>query len=348
MVREASADGPSHILAALTWTMADHIGSHTERSAEAFALNNTALEVARAANDDGYVAAALVQRGVFSLWQGDLVASSEALHAALGEIDARNLERERPGCLGWLRMVASQRGDFSEAARHHAAALRSLEGRRSQVARFNAALWDGDFAAKLGDYGAGIRILRDARAMSRELKDLLRGMVAWHLGGAILASGDHAGAIEPLTDAVQEFERHRQFAYLSMAQAQAAVARARSGDVHRARELVQAARRNALRWDFAALAWNEWSDAEVCEAEGHPEGSPVLFDRAVALVPAAFEYDTTVQRLALATFFVRQRRPADARPILEAAREFFHDPAAFRRRAEVETLLRQCDEVVAS
>ena len=133
-----------------------------------------------------------------------------------------------------------------------------------------------------------------------------------------------------------------------MAQAMAAIARARSGDAARARELVEAARRTVLGFDWSAREWNEWADAEVCEAEGHPERSQALFERALAIIPPAFQYDATEVRLALARFLIRQRRPAEARGLLEAARDFYQDPAAFRLRAETERLLRQCEQVLAS
>jgi len=111
------------------------------------------------------------------------------------------------------------------------------------------------------------------------------------------------------------------------------------------RALVDAARRTALGCDWMALVWNERSDAEVCEAEGHPERSPALFQKALALIPPAFQHDATDVRIALAQFLIRQRRPAEARPLLEAARDFYRDPAAFRLRAETERLLRQCEQV---
>jgi tetratricopeptide (TPR) repeat protein len=345
LAHETRPDGPSRILAALYLTSAWHVGNNTERTAEADELNANALDVARQANDARSIAAALIQRGVFRYWTGDLGASKAALVEALAQIDAQNAERERPICLLWLWMSALQQGEFSEAARHHDAAVRSLEARRSQIARIFAGSQRGLFATHVGDYETAVRVLRDARAIASELGRDRDGPVSWHLGWALCASGDNATALEPLARAIEILERRKQFGQLSMAQAMAAIARARSGDMHEARGLVEAARGTALEWDWLALVWNERADAAVCEAEGHPERSPALFQKALALIPPAFQHDATEVRIALAQFLIRQRRPAEARPLLEAARDFYRDPAAFRLRAETERLLRQCEQV---
>lgn len=345
LARETRADGPSRILAALFLTSAWHVGNNTDRTSDAAELNANALDVARQANDARYIAASLIQRGVFRYWTGDLAASKAALVEALAQIDAQSAERERPTCLHWLWVSALQQGEFSEAARHHDAAVRSLEARRSQIGRIFAGSQRGQFATRVGDYETAVRVLRDARAIALELgrdRDLF---VSWHLGWALCASGDNAAALEPLARTIEILERRKQFGQLSMVQAMAAIAHARSGDAQAARALVEAARRTALGWDWIALVWNERADAEVCEAEGHPERSPALFQKALALIPPAFQDEATEVGIAFAEFLIRQRRPAEARPLLDAARAFYRDPAAFRLRAEAERLLRQCEQV---
>jgi hypothetical protein len=52
-------------------------------------------------------------------------------------------------------------------------------------------------------------------------------------------------------------------------------------------------------------------------------------------------------RLAFARFLLEQKRASEARDELAAARNFFSDPLAFRRRDEIDALLRQCDAVRA-
>jgi len=44
---------------------------------------------------------------------------------------------------------------------------------------------------------------------------------------------------------------------------------------------------------------------------------------------------------------MRHGEIAEARAVLQTVRDFYHDPLAFRKRATVEDLLRQCDEVLA-
>ena len=56
---------------------------------------------------------------------------------------------------------------------------------------------------------------------------------------------------------------------------------------------------------------------------------------------------TAPTRLAFARFLLEQKRAAEARGELAAARSFFSDPLAFRRRDEIDALLRQCDAVRA-
>jgi tetratricopeptide (TPR) repeat protein len=263
------------------------------------------------------------------------------------EIDAQNLERERSACLHWLRETTIERGDFSAALGHQDAALRSLETRRSQVARLAAAGQVAWFAERLGDYDTALRTAREALPIAREQGVGSEAVALWHIGAALLYLGDYGAAREPLGRVTEIWERRKQFGQLPMGQAFGAIAHARSGDVAQARALIDAARRSALQYDWLAQSWNEQADAEVCEAEGHPERSAALFQKALDLIPPAFAYDVTQMRVALAKFLLRQHRPFEARPHLEAARDFFKDPVAFRRRAEVEALLRQCDAVRA-
>ncbi len=347
ITREARSEGPSRILAQLCIATAWHLHNSTERTVEAAELNAEALKIARDADDGRSTARALLQRGVFGYWTGDLAASRAALTEALAHTEEQHAERERSGCLFWLRLVLVQQGDFSEAARHHDAALRSLEARRSHVARLLAGLWAGMFATLVGDYEGAVRALSETRAIQHDLGGGFGPATLWALGEALLRAGDPAAAIGPADEAVSGYASRRQFGQLPMAQAVAAMARARSGDATGARALVEAARAVVLSYDWSAQARVERADAEACEAEGRFERAPALFEKALELIPPAFQHDSHDVRVSLARFLIRQRRPAEARPLLEAARDFYRDPVAFRLRAEVEQLLRQCHEVRA-
>ena len=57
--------------------------------------------------------------------------------------------------------------------------------------------------------------------------------------------------------------------------------------------------------------------------------------------------ETAVARLQFARFLLQQRRAAEARDQLEGARSVLSDPLAFRRRNEIDALLRECDAVRA-
>jgi hypothetical protein len=52
-------------------------------------------------------------------------------------------------------------------------------------------------------------------------------------------------------------------------------------------------------------------------------------------------------RATLARLLIRHGQLAEARQICNGVRDFCRDPVAFRRRAKVDELLRQCDEVRA-
>ena len=61
------------------------------------------------------------------------------------------------------------------------------------------------------------------------------------------------------------------------------------------------------------------------------------------LVPSLFAYKLAETRLAYGRFLVGRGRYADAKRELGAGREYYHDPLAAPRRAEIDALLAQCE-----
>lgn len=83
-------------------------------------------------------------------------------------------------------------------------------------------------------------------------------------------------------------------------------------------------------------------------AEGRAEEAQRLFAEGVGLVErTGYRALTADLSQTFARFLLRQDRGAEARPLLAKARAILADPLAHRRRAEIDALIRQCDEVGA-
>jgi hypothetical protein len=81
---------------------------------------------------------------------------------------------------------------------------------------------------------------------------------------------------------------------------------------------------------------------------GDSVGAEARFREAIDdISKTQFHSYTARARLSFARFLLAQKRAAEARDQLAAARSIYSDPISFRRRDEIDALLRQCDEVRA-
>lgn len=104
----------------------------------------------------------------------------------------------------------------------------------------------------------------------------------------------------------------------------------------------------ALPWAAQALVVVRTVAGMVAARRGDSVGAEARFREAIeGIARTQFDLETAVARLQFARFLIGQMRSAEARDELAAARRVFSDPLAFRRRDEIDGLLRQCETVRA-
>jgi len=104
----------------------------------------------------------------------------------------------------------------------------------------------------------------------------------------------------------------------------------------------------ALPWDAQGLVVVRIVTGMLAARRGDVVGAETRFREAIeGIARTQFDLETALARLQFARFLIDQTRSADARDELAAARRVFSDPLAFRRRDEIDGLLRQCDAVRA-
>ena len=349
IIEEGRTLGPTRALALLLGNKSDYVASGPAGdipSAQRIAAD--ALATARAADEPDLVASALRGLGIYSAWAGDLDASERHLTEALAFAEERQIMRELPWILSWVAHAALQRGQFSQfvALRMRGAALSLSRG--SRLGQLGAARNAGQVALFLGDHTTAIERNRSGLAIARDLAlPEMIAAAAWGLGEALLARGDAAEARDVLSEPIRIFELRRNYGWLPEVQARAARAHLALGDLPAAKDLSAAALGTVLAYDHQAIALARAVAAEVAEATGDVDGAERLFAASLVAVPPAFGYELAQTRTAFARYLIRRRRTREAREVLEAVRDFYSDPAAVRRRAEIDDLLRRCDEVPA-
>ena len=347
VVAEARAAGPSRGLAELLLVKAWHMANETGIYNQAV-LVQEALAVARAADEPEMVAEALDLSGNLLFWTGDLAASHRVLTEALAYMDERGVSRVHTSSLLWIAFVETERGDFTDARAHASAASSLFDAKRSRHARFEAARVRGRQALREADFGAAAVACRESLGVARELGLASKvGEGCWTLGEALLESGQAAAAAPHLREAIEIFTRRGSFLFLSMVQALSARAAVALGDLAAARAFADSAVETAQADDWTARSLARGVAAEVSEAEGKIDDARRLFGEALAVTPPACGYQIAMTRTAFGQFLLRQGQRAEARVVLEAVRDFYQDPVASRRRAEIDALLRSCDEVPA-
>jgi tetratricopeptide (TPR) repeat protein len=86
--------------------------------------------------------------------------------------------------------------------------------------------------------------------------------------------------------------------------------------------------------------------AELAQASArHDDAERLYLESVKLLAPHGWGWKTAILRVRAARYLVARGRLAQARPLLESARDFYRDPLMWRRRDEVEALLRKCETV---
>jgi hypothetical protein len=158
------------------------------------------------------------------------------------------------------------------------------------------------------------------------------------LGEALLDAGDYERARATLERSIELYgpdnrdERPELLAHLARASLGL-------GHIADAGSRAEEAETIALPWNAQALVVVRTVAGMVAAQRGDSVGAEARFREAIE--------ETAVARLQFARFLLERTRTAEARDQLAAARSVFSDPLAFRRRDEIDGLLRQCDAVRA-
>lgn len=191
---------------AVPWAAAALCVTELERGRREHAAR--ALDVAKDAEPEGFHSTVLLEaRGHLAMADGDPAGALE-LYEASGEF-ARSVGIAAPAMVTWRSNAAfalrAQGGDLGRAstlAAQGLASARSIGGAR-QIARGLRAV-----AAAQADPAAAAGVLREARAITAAAGPRLEHLhVLADLGAALVATGDHAAAREPLHEALECSER---------------------------------------------------------------------------------------------------------------------------------------------
>ena len=119
-----------------------------------------------------------------------------------------------------------------------------------------------------------------------------------------------------------------------------------AGRVNEARESAERAYHEIADDDALSRSTTAVALAMVRDAQGQVEEADRLFRLAIDAAKG-YLWHAVLARVDYARFLIGQRRAAEARAQLEAARAFYAHPFVTRRREAVDALLRRCDEVKA-
>jgi class 3 adenylate cyclase/tetratricopeptide (TPR) repeat protein len=345
-IDEGRRIGPSGTLALL---LMNRGFTELERDLDAArALFAEALSVARATGDPEVISEVWWTSWLPAVWVGDLDAAEVVLVQA-GEFDRANgLVRRRANSLIHSAELKRWRGQFSAAAVDLDEAGPLVEASRSRSQR-QFRLWlMSRLASEVGDHEKAIAYGTQSLGVAEEmgLPALIRDS-CWVLGEVFLEAAYHERARANLERTIESFgpnnRGQRPTLLADLAQASLGL-----GHVFAAQSHVEDAEATVLPYDVQALAV-VWTAAAMVAAQlGDAAGAEARFREAIdGIAKTQFGLFTASARIAFARFLLEQKRTAEARRELAAARGFFSDPLAFRRRDEIDALLRRCDEVRA-
>jgi class 3 adenylate cyclase len=346
LIEEGRRVGPSETLALLLM----HRGmTAMERDLDAArALFAEALSVARATGDPEIISQVWWASWLPAVWVGDLDGAERVLVEA-GQFDlAKRLVRRHARRLIRSTELKRWRGQFSaavvdlEEAEPLVAASRSRSQRQFRLVVMS---W---LATDVGDHERAIAYGTESLLVADEigLPELI-GTSCWALGEAFLDAADHERARATLQRGIASFGPNNRGQRPNML-ADLARASLGLGHVSTARSYVEEAEATVVPWDAQALVAVRTAAAMVAARLGDSVRAEARFRQAIdGIAKTQLGLFTAPTRLAFARFLLEQKRAGEARDELAAARSFFSDPLAFRRRDEIDALLRQCDAVRA-
>jgi class 3 adenylate cyclase/tetratricopeptide (TPR) repeat protein len=306
-------------------------------------LIEEALAAARQLDDpealvDAILGAGLTAARFTGEWEPQRWRFEEALTLA----KARGTGRDAANALGGLRIVALQSGDATQMC-----ALDQEIGSLLSATSALDALRTLNFAANsawiIGDYGQAVRCCEELRRRSKELGR--RGMFAWaslELGTALHELGELERAVAVLQEASTHYTRATERMPVEV-DSELARAYVGLGRIEDATHLLDSLAVSRSPFFMASTAGVR---AELAQASARYDDAERLYLESVKLLaPHGWGWKTAILRVRAARYLVAYGRLAQARPLLESARAFYRDPLMWRRRDEVESLLRNCKTV---
>ena len=346
LIEQGRRVGPSETLAnllvfrAMTMLQRDFDSSR--------ALYAEALSVARAVGDAETIAWIWRLSRVPAMWSGDLDEAERVLVEASAYERAHEIARGRAVSLVQLAAVKRERGQFSAAIAYLDEAAPLVDASRSRYKRWThtAALFE--LANAVGDHAQAIVHSTEHLRVGEEIG--LSGFIAsgcWVVGEALLDAGEYDRARASLERSLELYgadnRDERPWLLADLARANVSL-----GHIAEAASLVQEAETIARPWNAQALVAVRTVAGMVAAQRGDSVGAEARFREAIeGIARTQFDLETAVARLLFARFLLERTRTAEARDQLTAARSVFSDPLAFRRRDEIDGLLRQCDAVRA-
>ena len=306
-------------------------------------LFEEALTVARALDDPEALVDACLAPGLMATFTGEWEPQRRRFEEALALAKARGTDREVASAVGMLRVVALQCGD---ATRMYA--LDKEIGSLGSAASALDALQSLNLAANsawiIGDYEQAVRFCEELRRRSKDLGR--RRMFAWasfELGTALQELGELDRAIAVLREASAHYDRATERTSVEV-DVELARAYLGLGQLEEARRLVDSLA--VPRSDRFGMGSISGIRAALAQASGrHDEAEHLYLESVELLAPHGWRWVTANLRVRAARYLVARGRLAQALPLLESAREFYRDPLMWRRRDEVESLLRKCEPV---
>jgi hypothetical protein len=203
-------------------------------------------------------------------------------------------------------------------------------------------------ATDVGDHEKAIAYGTESLAVAKEmgLPESI-GAIYWQLGEVFLNAADHERARSTLQSGIDSYRPNNRGQRPTML-ADLAQACLGLGHVSAARSHIEEAETTVLPYDAQALVVVRTAAAMFAARQGDSVGAETRFRDAIdGIAETQLDSFTAQTRLAFARFLLEQKRAAEARDQLAAARSFFIDPLAFRRRDEINALLQQCAAVRA-
>lgn len=345
---EARAAGPSEALVLLLTERGE--AALNESIALSRSLFEEAVQVARATGDRELIARALLGLRRPSWMIGDLSTHQRLLDQAYAYMQAAGVRTFLPECVASLGGTAFFRGDLSDAMRFldEAYELARAAESRSAWRLFN--FGSATVPAVAGDFERAVSLAEELMMRAKDLGERDRIVSAcWVCGWVQHLAGNLSRARSVLEEGLATVDPRTGFGMYSELQQRLARTALALGDLQTAREAAETACRTVHPSDVYTIGTATAALAAVRAAEGRPVEAERLFrDALQATEPTGYGWLTSDIRRSLAEFLMAQGRFREARPILEAVRSFYHDPAGAYQRQQIDALLGRCDQELAS